>query len=263
MKAPSFPFYVRDWLCSRKVATMTGDEVKAYIYLLCESWLNIPRATLPDNDIELSEMARLPMDKWLQVKTKVMRCFENGECEEHEGLLFNELLLHISRKSENKQRLNNKNAKRSRIVRKLNTKEIEKKKKKSFIKPSFDEFVEYCQEKGFGKIGRKAFEYYDAADWKDSQGKQIRSWKQKLIGVWFKDENRGPAFYSKMAAEENSRSERLAKIKKVVSKSRLSMDEAFKKYNEDTGSRYTIHTIPDYAVNTFIQFIQEHYPDES
>ena len=35
----------------------------------------------------------------------------------------------------------------------------------------------------------KAFNYYEAGDWKDSNGNQVKSWKQKMQGVWFKDEN--------------------------------------------------------------------------
>ena len=31
---------------------------------------------------------------------------------------------------------------------------------------------------------------YDVADWHDSQGKQIKNWKQKAYQVWFKDENK-------------------------------------------------------------------------
>lgn len=54
---------------------MTGDEVKAYMYLLCESWLETPRATLPDDDEELSKMAQLSPDKWQKVKPKVMANF--------------------------------------------------------------------------------------------------------------------------------------------------------------------------------------------
>jgi uncharacterized protein YdaU (DUF1376 family) len=119
-KAPNFPFYVRDWMCSRKVLKMSGSGVKAYIYLLCEAWLQIPRATLPNDDKELASMARLSIEAWIDVKVQVLECFKIGECKEHLGRFFNELQLEISRKYENNQRFNNKNAKRTRIKREVN-----------------------------------------------------------------------------------------------------------------------------------------------
>lgn len=54
---------------------MKGDEVKAYLYLLCESWLEDPRATLPNDDVDLALMAKLPMESWLKVKPRVMANF--------------------------------------------------------------------------------------------------------------------------------------------------------------------------------------------
>lgn len=56
-------------------------------------------------------------------------------------------------------------------------------------KPSLEDFKQYCLEKGYlPELAEKAFSYYDSADWKDSNGKQVKSWKQKLISVWFKPE---------------------------------------------------------------------------
>jgi hypothetical protein len=60
-----------------------------------------------------------------------------------------------------------------------------------FIPPSLDEVVAFFQEKGYRvDVAHKAFEYYNAADWKDSKGSQVKNWKQKMIAVWFKDENK-------------------------------------------------------------------------
>ena len=97
---------------------MSGEAVKGYIYLLCEAWLQEPRATLPNSDAELASMARMSEAKWMVAKHEIMPRFKVGECEEHNGRLYNELQLELSRKSEAKQRLNNKNAKRSQSERK-------------------------------------------------------------------------------------------------------------------------------------------------
>lgn len=66
----------------------------------------------------------------------------------------------------------------------------EQKKQKSFIPPTFDELRLYCKENGYENIAEKAFKYYSEADWHDSRGKKIKNWKQKLQGVWFREENK-------------------------------------------------------------------------
>ena len=71
-------------------------------------------------------------------------------------------------------------------------KEVKKKiKKKSFSPPIREEVISYFLENGFSELaGGKAFDYYDVAGWKDSRGNQVKNWKQKMRGVWFKDENK-------------------------------------------------------------------------
>lgn len=64
-------------------------------------------------------------------------------------------------------------------------------KKKSFIPPTKEETQQYFYDNGYTKeSGLKAWEYYEAGNWKDSRGNQVKSWKQKMRGVWFKDENK-------------------------------------------------------------------------
>lgn len=99
---------------------MSGDAVKAYVYLLSQSWLETPRATLPATDHELASIAMLTIEQWQAVKKDVLQHFEIGKCKEHKGLLYNEKLLEISRKYESNQRVGNKNAKRTRKKRELN-----------------------------------------------------------------------------------------------------------------------------------------------
>ena len=70
-------------------------------------------------------------------------------------------------------------------------KERKLKKRIEFIPPSENDVIQYFGEKGYRTdIGKKAFEYYNTADWKDSRGNSVRNWKQKMIAVWFKDENK-------------------------------------------------------------------------
>ncbi len=60
-----------------------------------------------------------------------------------------------------------------------------------FMPPSSDEVVTYFNENNYPEqVALKAFNYYNTAGWKDSAGKQVKNWKQKMISVWFKDENK-------------------------------------------------------------------------
>ena len=63
--------------------------------------------------------------------------------------------------------------------------------KKKFQPPSLDEVLQFFKENGYREdVANKAFNYYTELDWKDSSGKQIKSWKAKMIAVWFKDETK-------------------------------------------------------------------------
>jgi hypothetical protein len=64
------------------------------------------------------------------------------------------------------------------------------KKEKNFQAPTIDHVKEFFKENGYTEAsGEKAFRYYAEANWHDSQGKKIKNWKQKMRGVWFKEEN--------------------------------------------------------------------------
>jgi len=75
-----------------------------------------------------------------------------------------------------------------------NVSEKEKKNKEranKFAPPTQSEVISYFLEKGYTQEAAcKAFDYYDVANWTDSTGKKIKNWKQKMIAVWFKEENK-------------------------------------------------------------------------
>ena len=67
----------------------------------------------------------------------------------------------------------------------------ENKKTKEFIPPIFEDVKIYFTENGYSiETATKFFNYYKTSDWKDSKGAKVKNWKQKAIGVWFKDENK-------------------------------------------------------------------------
>ncbi len=56
---------------------MSGVAVKAYLYLLCESWLEDERATIPNDDRWLAQSAQLQLNEWIEVKSEVMQHWED------------------------------------------------------------------------------------------------------------------------------------------------------------------------------------------
>ena len=59
--------------------------------------------------------------------------------------------------------------------------EPKKKQTKRFVPPTLEEVQAYCTERKNNVDAKKFFEYYDAADWYDSKGIKMKSWKQKVI----------------------------------------------------------------------------------
>ena len=49
----------------------------------------------------------------------------------------------------------------------------------------------FVQSEGYPlELAVRIYNYYNDANWHDSNGKQVKNWKQKIRGVWLKDENR-------------------------------------------------------------------------
>lgn len=60
--------------------------------------------------------------------------------------------------------------------------------------PTIEEVIDYFKFNGYTRsAAEKAYNYYNENNWKDSQGRKVISWKQKMQGVWFKDENKDKA----------------------------------------------------------------------
>jgi hypothetical protein len=77
------------------------------------------------------------------------------------------------------------------IVLSLSPQSAAKKPKNSFKPPSVEEVISYFKEKGYSEsAARKFYDYYSSAEWRDSKGNQVKNWKQKAVGIWFKDENK-------------------------------------------------------------------------
>lgn len=54
-------------------------------------------------------------------------------------------------------------------------------KSKRFVPPKLDDINAYIAEKGLIVNGQVFLDYFTAGNWKDSEGKPVKNWKQKLI----------------------------------------------------------------------------------
>jgi len=62
-----------------------------------------------------------------------------------------------------------------------NNKEIAYKKRREFIPPTLEEVQKYITEKELSINAQTFHSFYSKLDWKDSQGKQVKSWKGKAV----------------------------------------------------------------------------------
>ena len=72
------------------------------------------------------------------------------------------------------------------------TKELKKKREKQvFQAPTIFDVESFFIEKGWPvELAKRAFDYYQVANWKDSKGNQVRNWKQKMLSVWMTEKNK-------------------------------------------------------------------------
>ena len=61
--------------------------------------------------------------------------------------------------------------------------------RKAFVPPTLDEVRAYCTERNSAVNPQTFYDYYTEGKWRDSSGKPVKSWKQKLI-TWEKSEPR-------------------------------------------------------------------------
>ena len=69
-------------------------------------------------------------------------------------------------------------------------KERDSEKRERFSPPTFNDVLQYAIEKGRRDLAKPFYEYFEAGDWIDSEGKQVRNWKQKFLTWRNKSENK-------------------------------------------------------------------------
>lgn len=64
--------------------------------------------------------------------------------------------------------------------------ELQAKKTNKFLPPTLEEVRAYCKERNNHVDAQQFYDYYSVANWKDSKGTTLKNWKQKIIAVWEK-----------------------------------------------------------------------------
>ena len=85
-----------------------------------------------------------------------------------------------------------------------------KKTKKEFTPPTLEEVESYCEERNNNVDPKRFFDYYEANNWRDGNGKQVKSWKQKMIANWETNSNQ-----PKKKTREQEFQEQLERMRKL------------------------------------------------
>lgn len=64
--------------------------------------------------------------------------------------------------------------------------------KATFVPPTIEDVTTFILNdlSDYNINANQIFNYYNDADWHDSKGNKVKNWKQKIRGVWCKDENK-------------------------------------------------------------------------
>ena len=196
MKDPAFLFYSSDFLSG--ISDLTMEERGQYITMLC---LQHQKGNLSEKTIRLNVGS---------VSVDVISKFKIDS----EGNYFNERLsLEIEKRNLFTESRRNNGLKGGRpkketkpngkptgkhkgnLMGDVNEDENKKEKERKPF-PKIEDVISYFQEKGYTvEAAKKAFEFYDVNQWNDSKGNKVLNWKQKMISVWFTDENKIKQIY--------------------------------------------------------------------
>lgn len=207
MKLAYFPFYVSDWLGSRKVLLMTDAQRGIYITLLAHQWSD-PSHSIPTEKTLLQKM--LPGSKWKNIEYVIQECFvvqgTQGERARNERLSVEEAkAIGISEKAKyavkcredkKKQQSNDErtiiersscqNQNQIHIQKDLINIKQEDGSKKRFVRPTIEEIRSYCLERRNSVDPQKFFDHYESNGWRVGKN-SMKSW-QAAVRTWEKND---------------------------------------------------------------------------
>ena len=67
----------------------------------------------------------------------------------------------------------------------INTHKKPKRKQSVFVPPTLEEIEAYCKKRNNAVDAKHFYDYYEAGNWIDAKGNEVRNWKQKII-TWEK-----------------------------------------------------------------------------
>lgn len=197
---PAFLFYPGDYL--RDTQCLSANSQVAYDRIICEHMrnicitqqqLNFFTKRLNDEEKEELMMVLKNIDGGFQIEwvaqsidnrrrySESRRSNRTGKKKEHMNNISSTYVNHMENENEIEDESEN---------------EVSggvQHKTAQTANPTKSEVVAFFVENGYrGEIGERAFLYYSEAGWVDSRGNKVRSWKQKMRSVWFKDEHKKP-----------------------------------------------------------------------
>jgi hypothetical protein len=192
---------LRDWTDSERVCSLSAHAERFFVRLIMKAddfgcYHAEPKLLRPFLfPMQLTEIREADIQRWIAecVKAGVVRLYKSSGKPYLEIIEFNQRLRAKHRKFPERQTHDGHMTDICPPEEKRREVEEEVEVKKKFSPPSLEEVKAYCVEHGYlAELGDKVFRYYDSADWKDSKGNQVKNWKQKINGVWFKDEFKAP-----------------------------------------------------------------------
>ena len=160
-----------------------------------EVWRAICEYSLNFNEIELTGVSRTIFRLIKPQLDANLKRYANGK---RDKLKFNEIKQTTSkRKAKRKQDESKVDANvnvnvnvNDNVNENLST-DVDKTRAQKTKAPTEQEVIEFFTSNGYrSDIASNAFNYYNSAGWRDSRGKSVLNWKQKMRGVWFKDEHK-------------------------------------------------------------------------
>lgn len=192
-KDPAFLFYYQDFLVGTEF--MSNEEIGIYIRMLCHL---ADKGTLaPEHMLSICKGHEFTNSLKSKFETDEKGNFFNPRLKDE--ILKRRLYAESRRKNASKkpkayaQHMEDENENEN-INKEVSKKEEKKERKiKKFIPPTLEEVKAYFEANGYsGESGERAFKHYALGDWKDTSGKPVISWKQKMNTVWFRPENKKP-----------------------------------------------------------------------
>lgn len=192
---PYFKFEPAEWLAGR-ILLEPLDVQGAYIYICSIYWQKLANAKQKDILLRVGKQIYdlLVEKEFIYQKSEGFIGIKwlDEQLKERERISKKRAL---SGKEGGKAKANAKqmlaSAKQNLAEEKRREENKKENKKEKFTPPSLIEVKEYFREKGYTEqSAERAYEYYTNLGWKDSNGKQVKSWKSKMNAVWFKDENK-------------------------------------------------------------------------